>query len=156
MKELYLSFADPNNWRNSAGKEKLNKDGWRKTLKDSMPSKCTSSYWIFVFAPHFSQNLTAIHRRIIEKKMKLKEDKLRTGKWLIFVDRKNVDEIWSKIKRATEEGILGIEAKVSTAKPKPKKLRYQENKHVICVYTREWTDKNDVMRVREELRESSV
>ena len=55
----------------------------------------------------------------------------RSGKWLIFVSPRNVDEVWEKIKKAVEEGKLGDEAKVSVGKRKS---------HVICVYTYDWTD----------------
>src|SRR5690242_7886095 len=41
------------------------------------------------------------------------------GKWLIFVDRKNIDEVWGKIKKATEDGVLGDSSKVSTSRPNP-------------------------------------
>jgi len=82
--------------------------------------------------------------------------KPRSGKWLIFVDRKNVDEVWAKVKKATEENKLGRLSKVSTAKLKPADLGYQKDRHVICVYTDDWTDEKDVKRVREELRKLGI
>jgi hypothetical protein len=77
-----------------------------------------------------------------------------SGKWLIFVNRNKVDEIWAKIKLAVEEGKLGNIAKVSTAKPRPTAANRDE--HVICVYTYDWTNKRDVMKIREELRKLGI
>ncbi len=77
-----------------------------------------------------------------------------SGKWLIFIDRTQVDNIWARIKRATEEGKLGDGAKVSTAKTNPNSTDLSKN--VICVYTYDWTDKDDVMRIREELRQIGI
>ena len=44
---------------------------------------------------------------------------------------------------------LGISAKVSTSKPNPES---RDNRKVIYVYTKNWADETDVMRVRENLR----
>lgn len=77
-----------------------------------------------------------------------------SGKWLIFIDRTQIDNIWVRIKKATEEGKLGDSAKVSTAKTNPNST--DPSKNVICVYTYDWTDKEDVMRVREELRQIGI
>jgi hypothetical protein len=78
----------------------------------------------------------------------------RNGKWLIFVDKNNIDEVWAKIKKTTEEGLLGGSAKVATAKPNS--LAHDPDKRVICVYTYDWTDKEDTMRVRSELRKIGI
>ena len=67
----------------------------------------------------------------------------------MFVDAKDVDEVWDKIKRVTEEGKLGGSAKVATAKSNP--FATSLDKRVICVYTYDWTDEKDVKRIREEL-----
>ncbi len=76
------------------------------------------------------------------------------GKWLIFVPITHVDDVWLKIKLATEEGKLGSSAKVSTAKPNPNSAN--PKKSVICVYTYDWTDEADVKRIRQELRELGI
>jgi len=126
-------------------------------IMEEKPSKCTEGYWIFTFSPTYKgEELTGIHKRLIKKKSKIKEIKLKTGKWLIFVNREDIDEVWTKVKKATEEGKLGIETKVRTAKPIPKSVGYEEYKHVICVYTYDWTDEKDVKRVREELRKLGI
>lgn len=89
--------------------------------------------------------------RSIEEHMK---ERSRVGKWLVFVQPDDVDKIWEKIKKATEDGLLGGTSKVSTA---ARSKSYSGSKqHVICIYTDDWTDENDVMRVREELRKLGI
>lgn len=73
-----------------------------------------------------------------------------TGKWLLFVKREVVDEVWARILTAVEAGLLGSQAKVSTARPNPNASN--PTTHVICVYTENANDEADVMRVREQLR----
>ncbi|AVK72220.1 DUF1917 domain-containing protein [Cupriavidus necator] len=69
-----------------------------------------------------------------------------TGKWCIFVPPAEVDAAWDKIKGALEENQLRC-AKVSTA------LRSMgRDTHVICVYTQDWADTQDLMRSRNVLR----
>lgn len=77
-----------------------------------------------------------------------------SGKWLVFVDRSQLDEVWETIAGATREGRLGDSSKVSTAMPNPNAL--DPGKGVICVYTNDWEDVADVRRVREELRRLGV
>jgi hypothetical protein len=72
------------------------------------------------------------------------------GKWLIFQEPDQVDASWKKVRDATVTRELGISAKVSTAKPNPDS---RDNRKVIYVYTKDWADETDVMRVREKLRE---
>ena len=99
------------------------------------PSITTQMYFITQDAPNVEQS---------------DMDNEFAGKWLIFVDSQSVDEAWRKICNATRIGYLGISAKVSTAKPNPES---RDNRKVIFVYTRDWRDEADVMRVRERLRE---
>ena len=102
------------------------------------PSQETNEYWLFAnrkqgnYAPH-SEN---------------------GGKWLIFVPIERVDIVWSKIKLATEAGRLGEQSKVATAKDSPNATN--SGTKVICVYTYDWTDEEDVMRIRQELRQLGI
>lgn len=100
-----------------------------------IPTKTTQMYWIVLDAPGSPPEA-------IED-----ED---AGKWLIFQEPDQVDAAWKKIRDATVAGELGISAKVSTAKPNPDS---RDNRKVIYVYTKDWADEPDVMRVREKLRE---
>ncbi len=69
-----------------------------------------------------------------------------TGKWCIFVPPSDVDLAWSKVKGAVEADRL-LFAKVSTV------LRSKgRDGHVICVYTRDWTDRQELLHIREVLR----
>jgi hypothetical protein len=103
-----------------------------------IPTKTTLMYWIVQDAPDFrSEDM----------------DDEKAGKWLIFLPDDRVDELWRKVRNATAAGELGISAKVSTAKPNPES---RDERKVIYVYTRDWADEADVMRVRERLRELGV
>lgn len=102
------------------------------------PSEVTDTYWIDA----------------IRKKGKYPKTTQRSGKWLVFVDAKNVDKVWAKIKKATEEGKLGSSAKVATAKPNPNATNPETK--VICVYTYDWADEKDVKRIREELKKIGI
>jgi hypothetical protein len=99
------------------------------------PSMTTQMYWIVQDAPGVDPEAI--------------QDEL-AGKWLIFLPPEEVDDAWRKVRDSTWRGELGISAKVSTAKPNPDS---RDNMKVIYVYTPDWRDEEDVMRVRERLRE---
>ena len=101
----------------------------------AIPTKTSQMYWIVVDAPG------SLPEAIED------ED---AGKWLIFQEPEQVDAAWVKIRNATVAGELGISAKVSTAKPNPDS---RDTRKVIYVYTKDWADEPDVMRVREKLRD---
>src|SRR5258706_13268943 len=69
------------------------------------------------------------------------EDTERSGKWLIFLSNEAVDRYWLLVQLSLAMWRLGREAKVTTG---IKKLR----NHVICVYTYDYNDVADVMRIR--------
>jgi hypothetical protein len=100
-----------------------------------IPSKTTQMYWIVLDAPGSAPEAI--------------EDE-NAGKWLIFQEPNAVDAAWKNVRDATVSLELGISAKVSTAKPNPDS---RDNRKVIYVYTKDWADEADVMRVRENLRE---
>jgi hypothetical protein len=99
-----------------------------------VPSKTTQMYWIVQDAPG------SLPEAI--------EDE-HAGKWLIFQEPDAADEAWKKVRDATVALDLGISAKVSTAKPNPDS---RDSRRVIYIYTKDWADEPDVMRVRENLR----
>jgi hypothetical protein len=103
-----------------------------------VPTKTTLMYWIVQDAPDFRTE---------------DMDDEKAGKWLIFLQDDRVDELWRRVRNATAAGELGISAKVSTEKPNPES---RDERKVIYVYTRDWADEADVMRVRERLREMGV
>ena len=98
------------------------------------PSRTTSAYWLF------AERLTGTYPGATEK----------CGKWLIFVPAKNIDFVWERIRKATEDGRLGDSSKVATAKANP--IAAESSMKVICVYTYDWKDEEDVKRIRTELR----
>jgi Basophilic leukemia-expressed protein Bles03 len=100
-----------------------------------IPSKTTLMYWIVQDAPGAAPNQV---------------DDEKVGKWLIFLEQDQVDEGWRRVRDDTCAGLLGFSAKVSTAKPNPES---RDLRKVIYVYTKDWADETDVMRVRERLRE---
>ena len=75
----------------------------------------------------------------------------RSGKWLIFVPLEELDTAWVKIKKATQDGLLGNSSKAATALPSP--YAADPTKRVICVYTYDSDDREDVLRVRQALRD---
>lgn len=71
----------------------------------------------------------------------------RTGKWLFFIAEKYIDNTWENVKKAIEAGKLWYHAKASTA------WRSKGAVYVICIYTYDYEDEADVMRIRGVLRE---
>jgi len=100
-----------------------------------VPTKTTQMYWIVQDAPGSAPEAI--------------EDE-NAGKWLIFQEPDLVDAVWTKVRDATVALELGISAKVSTAKPNPDS---RDNRKVVYIYTKDWADEADVLRVREKLRE---
>lgn len=72
-----------------------------------------------------------------------------SGKWLIYIKTELVDEIWNKIAHCCIKGLLGCSIKVS-----PKSINTIS--HVICVYTNNYFDINDVKKVRNVLKEIGI
>ncbi|MDD3978397.1 MAG: DUF1917 domain-containing protein [Methanomicrobium sp.] len=103
-----------------------------------IPSKTTLMYWIVQDAPDFTMN---------------PGDEDKGGKWLIFLEKAEVDAMWEKIRDATVQNRLGPSSKVSTAKENPES---RDERTVIYVYTRDWEDKDNVMKIRETLKELGV
>lgn len=99
-----------------------------------VPTRTTQTYWIVLDA--------------LQGRPDAVDDEL-AGKWLIFLEKNQVDRAWQRVRDLTAEGTLGISAKVSTAKPNPDA---RDDRFVIYVYTPDWQDEVDVMQVREELR----
>lgn len=81
-------------------------------------------------------------------------DPLTVGKWLIRVQCQFVNYCWGRVRAATEEGSLGIQAKVSTDWHNANDPAGEWGRmHVVCIYTRDWHDRGDVLRVAGRLRE---
>ena len=74
----------------------------------------------------------------------------RSGKYLLYVAVAGIDEVWQKIRVATEKGLLGGASKVATSRPN--RRAKNDRSRVICVYTYDGKDEPDRLRVRKELR----
>ena len=107
-------------------------------LMQTNPSQVTNEYWLFA---NRKQGTYPSHSK-------------NGGKWLIFVPIERVDNVWSKIELATKAGRLGEQSKVATAKDNSNAT--SSSAKVICVYTYDWTDEEDVMRIRQELRQLGI
>lgn len=73
----------------------------------------------------------------------------KTGKWLIYSPSARIDAIWRTVARAVVSGKLGFAAKVSTRDP-------EDKTHVICVYTEDFTNEEQVRAVEQGLRKVGV
>lgn len=62
------------------------------------------------------------------------------GKWMLFVNQKNVDKAWAAVATALAKGNLGEGAKVATNDG-------SDDSRLICVYTKDFGDMEDVKRV---------
>ncbi|MGI0091080.1 MAG: putative phosphothreonine lyase domain-containing protein [Nitrososphaerales archaeon] len=107
-------------------------------FSESRPSQVTEVYWIYAS----------------RKKTKYPKPSRNSGKWLVFEPVERVNEVWGKIKKATEDGKLGRSSKVATARVNPNAPNPRMK--VICVYTYDWTDEADVKRIREALRSLGI
>jgi Domain of unknown function (DUF1917) len=108
------------------------------------PSEVTDDYWIFAEAPHTG----ALARQRCDG------DEITTGKWLVFVPTPEIDAWWQTIQIETEAGRLGHAAKAATACPNPN--AQSDRVRLICVYTCDFEDHDDVRRVLTALRQLGV
>ncbi|KAI1264548.1 DUF1917-domain-containing protein [Xylariaceae sp. FL1019] len=69
------------------------------------------------------------------------------GKWMIFCSVLEVNDVWEIIAKATANNELGIAAKVA-----PKPIVPKGNERLICVYTADFSNRDDVIRVAERLK----
>ncbi len=78
---------------------------------------------------------------------------IANGKWLVYATRDKIDNLWKIIALATDEGYLGSFSKVSTiGLPDTTKTGI----HIICIYTYDPEDREDIIRVRTALRELNI
>jgi hypothetical protein len=68
------------------------------------------------------------------------------GKWLLWFDADRIDQAWQAIRTETEAGRLGLSAK-RAVHPNP------GGRFLICVYTLDHRDRQDVGRVLQALRD---
>ncbi len=100
-------------------------------------SRVLDRYWLYVWAPPAKRGTSR-----------------NVGKWIVHVPKAELDAAWAIIEAAVEAGKLGPAAKTRTASPNP--FPIPDAWTVICVYTRDADDIEDVNRVRDQLRELGI
>lgn len=75
-------------------------------------------------------------------------DHKKVGKWMLFLPKDKVNVVWDKIKMAVANGELW-DSKVSTTNT-------EKTSHVIIIYTKDYTDLNDVIQVLDYLESSEI
>lgn len=121
-----------------AGKLLREYDSFRILMQRDMPGKVPS----------------VIGRKLTPKRKELEanlrktalEHKVTSGKWMLFPSFDRLDYTWKCIVQATVENRLGTMAKVATAS-----TGRDQNVRPIFVYTRDFSDVEDVKRVLDEL-----
>ena len=81
---------------------------------------------------------------------------VRTGKWMIFCTPDRVDKVWKRVCEGVVDDLLGPSAKVSRRQPKDEagaQKSNQREEHVICIYTKDFENEEDVRRVLFGLRD---
>ncbi|KAF9428245.1 hypothetical protein BGZ94_003002 [Podila epigama] len=101
----------------------------------ALPTQITEDYWVRASAPPEM----------------LSKGRPNPGKWMLFYDKSILDEKWAIVKQMVEQGELGIGAKCSTAKVNPNATNSKTG--VIIVYTYDYQDQEDVLRVAITLHE---
>ncbi|PQE07933.1 dna polymerase ii large subunit protein [Rutstroemia sp. NJR-2017a WRK4] len=79
------------------------------------------------------------------------ETRCTTGKWMLFVPPTTLPETWSRIATATSTNSLGVAAKVA-----PRDPYSTSTSRLICIYTEDFSNIPDVIRVLKALKELGV
>mmetsp|Transcript_34801 Transcript_34801/g.44390 ORF Transcript_34801/g.44390 Transcript_34801/m.44390 type:complete len:223 (+) Transcript_34801:79-747(+) len=144
--------------------------GWLLKLEDETPEEFVRSFppsqqrgevfWIGAKIPLYEERAEEIEvaqlqwQALVDSNKKIDKDDIKTiaretgcltGKWMLFIQPSKVDEVWLSIVRALCDCCLGDCVKVN-----PK--NHPSRSHLICVYTNDFTDEEDVFRVRSALR----
>lgn len=109
---------------------------FRRTPASPMPSEVSDDPWVWAWGDRRGA-----------------DDVERSGKWLVFSSPEDHDAVWGRIRDATRRGELGTDAKAATARQYRRQLSTSK---VICVYTTDFADRDDVRRVLRGLRALDV
>ncbi|KAK0714303.1 hypothetical protein B0T21DRAFT_68241 [Apiosordaria backusii] len=101
------------------------------------------------------RHIAVARKEAVEDLKQLAVDCRKTaGKWMLFPEPAFVNEQWETVARAVANNQLGIAAKVDTRLPQGYGGGGDQKKdRLICVYTENFTDKDDVARVLKRMRE---
>lgn len=150
------------NSRQVYNSKKYKIDKWLKLFPPSKVKKEDWS-WIQINSPNFSfpkEDQEGAMKEWNKTKNKMENNKIDTelinniarkynilsGKWLIWVDEKSVDNSWEIIAKSIENKMLSA----CGAKVPPSG---GFGGHMICVYTHDFSDEKDIMKVRRELKD---
>nr|CAD60716.1 unnamed protein product [Podospora anserina] len=132
-----------------AGRERLD-------LFKSFIDKTTAAY---PNSPLVAKRHIAVARKetIEDLKQLAVECRETSGKWMLFPDVAFVNDTWKKVARAVANHQLGTAAKVATRMPAGYDDGHAEKKErLICIYTEDFTDKDDVARVLRRMKELDI
>ena len=76
-----------------------------------------------------------------------RKNNVSSGKWMLFVEEKYVDYIWKIVSENTVNGNLGCSAKVSA-----KESLMEGEKYLICIYGKEFWDKENIIRILNKIK----
>ena len=125
-------------FRQGAGGLLENFSETKNDIETSMAGKAKSS---------ITRKLTPLRKKLEEALMGLaKEKHYTTGKWMLFPLPEDVNRCWAIVAEATINRELGIAAKVATDDGRGNMVS-----RLICVYTKDFSDMDDVKRVLDRL-----
>ena len=143
------SLATAEDWAgfNAKGTELLDAhSAARADIEASMPGKAKGA---------ITRKVTPLRKQLeIDLLAAAKERKCTTGKWMLFPTVEEVDYVWGKVAKGTAEGELGIAAKVAAAEDEGEVDGGK--RRLICVYTKDFEDAEDVKRVLLKLKEMGL
>lgn len=135
-------------------------------LKKYPPSKTKFENWswIQIFSPKSKPSKEDVNGAVQEWKKCLstlekskinpklindiaKKHNVLTGKWMLFLNSDEVDKCWELV----VNGISKDKLSASSAKVAPSGHPY--GCHLMCIYTSDFSNESDVMKVRQELKD---
>ncbi|GFH54350.1 hypothetical protein CTEN210_10826 [Chaetoceros tenuissimus] len=149
--------------------------GMKCKLIDTHPDSYESGGWIWIHSPNYHDNSFADARPDRQHKIKAFRDEfqkhtsqndqvtnewimklavkydVKYGKWLIHVKPQFAGWKWWAIRNAVLDGKLGPTAKIST-----RASENYNNLHVICIYCPDFTDKKELLRIRQTLHDLEI
>ncbi|KAF2402248.1 DUF1917-domain-containing protein [Trichodelitschia bisporula] len=79
-----------------------------------------------------------------------KQERVTHGKWMLFPSARDVLSTWTRVAEATVAGKLGTGSKVAAS------TTSSDGSYLICIYTGDFSDEDDVRRVLKELVDMSL
>ena len=107
----------------------------------------TESSWVGKPKGTITKHLTPLRKKLEADIFSAARDKgIKSGKWMLFPLPDKVNELWALVAYAVAASELGHAAKVATDDGSG-----NESARLICVYTEDYADKEDILRVLKKL-----